>query len=334
MEGVRLSCDVVSRKSSLIEPHDHVVDFYDDDEHLVASVASFLAEALQSGDAAVVVATEAHRDAFDVWLRREGVDCERLRRTGHYWCFDASEMLSSLTAGTELQPDRFLTAVGGLIGRLSAEGRPVRVFGEMVALLWDAGNVAGAIELESLWNELALRHPFSLYCAYPLASLMAGDDVDATSQICQHHSEMLPPRSYTVPRPGAMCPGDTAERSALFVPIGSAAAPARLFVFETLVAWEEHDLLGDATLITSELVTNAICHAGSAFRVAVRRDESSVRIAVHDISSVPPARREPSRDSPGGRGLKIVDQLSMRWGTETHPQGKTVWAEIPRGRRP
>jgi hypothetical protein len=43
----------------------------------------------------------------------------------------------------------------------------VRVFGEMVSLLWDAGLIDAAVELEVLWNELGVQYPFSLLCAYP-----------------------------------------------------------------------------------------------------------------------------------------------------------------------
>jgi hypothetical protein len=50
--------------------------------------------------------------------------------------------------------------------RQAAEaGRPVRVFGEMVSLLWDAGLIDAAIEVEAMWNELGARYPFSLLAA-------------------------------------------------------------------------------------------------------------------------------------------------------------------------
>ena len=238
--------------SCVVEPHDHIVNLYDDDEHLVTSVAQFVSGAIRAGDVAVVVATQAHRDAIEVRLRREGIDCERLRKSGHYLPFDAAEMLSSISDGTELDADRFEAAVGGLLDRLLARGCRVRAFGEMVALLWEAGNVAGAIELESLWNALARTRRFSLYSAYPMASLAAGGDVTATSQLCEHHSYVLAPRSYESPRPSRRLVDDSTERSELFVPVVSAVAAARRFVRETLAAWDANDLVSDATLIASE----------------------------------------------------------------------------------
>ena len=70
--------------------------------------------------------------------------------------------------------------------------RFVFAFGEMVALLYAAGNPAGAIRVEQLWNELAQRQSFSLYCAYPLSSLEKNLDVDALVEICAEHALTIP----------------------------------------------------------------------------------------------------------------------------------------------
>ena len=172
----------------------------------------------------------------------------------------------------------------------------------MVALLWENGDVAAAIELESLWNELARTHRFSLYYAYPMASLVSHGDVMATSKVCEHHSDVLAPRSYESRPTSPTGSDDPEERSQLFVPVMSAVAAARRFVRETLVAWHEADLVDDATLVASELATNAVRHAGSAFRLTIVRTDSGLRIAVQDISPQEPSRRDPSSSVPGGRG--------------------------------
>jgi anti-sigma regulatory factor (Ser/Thr protein kinase) len=79
-----------------------------------------------------------------------------------------------------------------------------------------------------------------------------------------------------------------------------------------------------ADLILSELVTNAVVHGNSAALVRVRLEAHSLRIEVDDASPVIPIPREP--DDYGGRGLRIVDQMTARWGTESRATGKTVWA--------
>jgi len=89
-------------------------------------------------------------------------------------------------------------------------GREVRAYGEMVALLWDAGDVLGAIELEKLWNELARDLNFSLWCAHHGHSLAVHEHADELhevwrlcSKVGKQHSE--PARHLSVfwpKRPG------------------------------------------------------------------------------------------------------------------------------------
>jgi anti-sigma regulatory factor (Ser/Thr protein kinase) len=318
----------VSGGSLVHEPHDHIVNFFDDDADLVKAVVEYVAAGLLAGDPVVIVATPARRDAIERRVRGAGFDADRAREAGDYLCLDAAQVLSAIMIGTEPDPDRFQSVAGDLLRRLGAGGRRVRAFGEMVALLWDAGNVSGAIELESLWNELAETQQFSLYCAYPLASLVAAGDLTAANRICEHHSNMIGPRSYGSAPSFPPRTDSGTERSEVFVPVTSAAAAARRFVAETLDGWDENGLRNEALVITSELATNAVKHASSAFRITLRREDSCVRIAVQDISPAPPAQRDPIAGLPGGRGLVIVDRLSQRWGTESRADGKTVWAEL------
>jgi hypothetical protein len=70
----------------------------------------------------------------------------------------------------------------------------VSIFGEMVALLCEADNAAGAIALEELWNELADRYSFSLFCAYPIELFGAGS-VGTVFSICEQHALCLPAES-------------------------------------------------------------------------------------------------------------------------------------------
>jgi anti-sigma regulatory factor (Ser/Thr protein kinase) len=87
-------------------------------------------------------------------------------------------------------------------------------------------------------------------------------------------------------------------------------------------------LIGDdLALCVSELVTNALVHGEGPVRVVVICNQESVTVAVRDR-----ARRTPqlvlSSSHVGGRGLRIVDALSHRWGMEFGAGGKTVWATL------
>lgn len=84
----------------------------------------------------------------------------------------------------------------------------------------------------------------------------------------------------------------------------------------------------DAVLVLSELVTNAVLHAGGADRVAVECRGGSIRISVHD-KTTDPAEVADERRQAGGRGLRIVESLAERWGTDQLDAGKVVWAVLP-----
>ena len=242
----------------VLDTHDHVVSFYDDDDDLIAEVSQFVASGLRDGDAVVVVATDAHLAGLDTGLARRGLDADLARTRGEYVCLDAAETLAKFMVGEAPDAERFTRAVGGVIDRAAAGGRRVRAFGEMVALLWDAGNVLGAVELESHWNELARTREFSLYCAYRLASLTGGGDLTAANLVCELHSDVVPPLSYGSGATAAGRVVGAEEARELFVPVPSAVKAARRFVHSTLAAWGEQDLLDDAGLIASELATNAL----------------------------------------------------------------------------
>lgn len=112
-------------------------------------------------------------------------------------------------------------------------------------------------------------------------------------------------------------------------------AEARALTRAALLRWGHPELIEDATLIVSELVTNAIRYAhapgrgrtGDPLTLVLLRVASHVLLAVGDPSPRIPARAELDDASEHGRGLHIVDTLSKAWGWELRPGGgKAVWA--------
>lgn len=87
-----------------------------------------------------------------------------------------------------------------------------------------------------------------------------------------------------------------------------------------------HSTCADVELLTSELVTNAIRHGRTEMLVTVDVDDERVRVEVADRNPARPQLRVP--DETGGRGLRLVDELSDRWGVHGGRPGKTVWFEI------
>ena len=83
-----------------------------------------------------------------------------------------------------------------------------------------------------------------------------------------------------------------------------------------------------AELLASELATNAVIHADTAFEVRVGNDGQTFRVeVVNDAPEMVAAMRQPSDGS--GRGLHIVDAIAQRWGTDVVGAAKVVWFELP-----
>jgi hypothetical protein len=146
-------------------------------------------------DVVIVVATPGHRRLFEAALTGAGVDIEEARTAGRYIDLDAEETLSLFMLDGAPDPVRFETTLGELIARAASGGRTVRVYGEMVAVLWAEGNVPAAIALEDLWNNLGLSQPFSLFCAYPLTAFEGPRVPGAFRTVCEQHSPVIPTRS-------------------------------------------------------------------------------------------------------------------------------------------
>lgn len=111
----------------------------------------------------------------------------------------------------------------------------------------------------------------------------------------------------------------------------ASAGQARRFVDDVLSRWRCDDVLEDVKLLVSELVTNAVVHAGSDVEVAVRLLHDAVRIEVVDRAPAASLRpSDPSQDAESGRGLLLVETMASAWGVESVDGGKAVWFEVPR----
>jgi len=111
-----------------------------------------------------------------------------------------------------------------------------------------------------------------------------------------------------------------------------AARQARGIVSQSLQEWGLSGLAGDAQLIASELVTNAILHAATVLRLSVSCADGRARIDVRDHRAGRPAPRPLASGALGGRGLHLVRALAVAWGVlPSRRGGKTVWAVLGPG---
>jgi signal transduction histidine kinase len=176
----------------------HLVQYYEKEGFLYDRVTDFMFDGLRGSDAALLIATRAHRDGVESRLSRRGVDLAQLATGGRYHALDAQETLSRFMVDGTPDPRRFAQAIGPVIRTARAGDRRVLAFGEMVALLWAEGNRDAAIRLEELWNDLARRETFALLCAYPISHFDDAGYAKPFADINAAHTWVTPAESYSV----------------------------------------------------------------------------------------------------------------------------------------
>jgi hypothetical protein len=179
----------VPGSSSAPTPY-HAVRFYESDRSLARIVAEFLADGFEAGNPGIVVATPSQRAAIIRELTERSLDVVELQRSHDLLLLDAKDTLSIFM--TEGKPDgaRFNDQICQVIERC-AGGRPectVRIFGQMVDVLWQEGERDAAIRLEVLWNQLAQTKAFSLLCGYAMGSFYKDANFD---DVCRQHSHVV-----------------------------------------------------------------------------------------------------------------------------------------------
>jgi hypothetical protein len=165
----------------------HGVYFYEDDTFLIDKVANFVQKGLDQQETVIIVATQQHRDDLKGKLSDEVVGPSATR--GSYVTLDASATLALFMQNGWPNERLFLQVIGGIIESAAGSG-PVRIYGEMVAVLWAQGNSLAAIQLERLWNKLASFRNFSLFCGYPASAFNRTDLIYAFEDICSCHSQV------------------------------------------------------------------------------------------------------------------------------------------------
>jgi signal transduction histidine kinase/CheY-like chemotaxis protein len=188
--GCSLGVDSMDRPDPSPVAPDHLVQFYDEDAALIATLAEYIGFGLATDRNCLVIATKDHRDALEVRLRDAGLDLSTAQAVGQYVVVDAADTLARIEVGDGADPQRFMEVVGSLFGRLRP-GRPTRVFGEMVGLLLTRGRSDATLQLETLWNELGGTRTFELLCAYPLAQLGGRGLAHPIAEICARHARVI-----------------------------------------------------------------------------------------------------------------------------------------------
>jgi hypothetical protein len=173
-----------------LAPNDHVIQIYRDEENFLELLAGFVDSGISCGDCAIVIATSSHLDALSKRLQAQGHSIANLITTRQYIPVDAVEALSRFMIHDWPDENLFKSEIDSLIQTAKADGRRVRAFGEMVALLWAEGKVGATVRLEQLWNKFCENETFSLFCAYPERGF-AQDASESLNHICGTHAKII-----------------------------------------------------------------------------------------------------------------------------------------------
>lgn len=168
---------------------DHLVQFYESEKAFLDTLEGFVGSGLLAGENVIVIATQPHLDLLNQRLQYQGFDLIGLVASEQYIPLDAVATLDLFMVNGKPDPVLFNMHIKALVKEIARKGRKVRAFGEMVAVLWKEGNYDATVELEMLWHEFHHENSFSLYCAYPKASMpLSTTHLDA---ICHSHTMII-----------------------------------------------------------------------------------------------------------------------------------------------
>jgi DNA-binding NarL/FixJ family response regulator len=183
------------RQQGLQSSRRHEVGFYWDDRSLLDGFTHFVGAALKNGNAAILIATQVHREKLLGRLQAYGLDVSVAIEQGRYIALDNAETVSTFMVNDLPDPAQFSKVTRDLIVRTakSVRGEHARIAacGECAPLLWERGNAEGAVRLERLWDELARSYGVQVFCGYPQSSFQFRTGSHTFERICAEHSAVL-----------------------------------------------------------------------------------------------------------------------------------------------
>ena len=145
----------------------HLAQLHKDKQARVEAVSVFVEEGLRRGNGVVVVTSSLEADHLLERLSMDRLDPEVFRRSGQFVIHDAEVLLGQFMKGGMPDWGIFRRTMGSVLDKVEALGySTARVYGDMVDILWQQGQVQAAIRLEELWNDFGRMYPFSLFCSY------------------------------------------------------------------------------------------------------------------------------------------------------------------------
>jgi MEDS: MEthanogen/methylotroph, DcmR Sensory domain len=173
-----------------LDSHGHSCQLFDGRDTSASAVSGFFREGLVRGDTLLGVMRPETWTATARRLQSHGVDAEELIASGQLKILDAAATLVTFLNGGHVDEQLFDDGVGALVRSLVAEGRQLRVYGEMVDILAAEGDFRSALRLEALWNDLRSNQRFILFCGYSAVNFGSPTAADVLRQTCRAHTHV------------------------------------------------------------------------------------------------------------------------------------------------
>ncbi len=162
--------------------------------------------------------------------------------------------------------------------------------------------------------------PVILYVPDPsLRTMLSPDSVNGSITVCADRDAALTLAGCTPP---------PYRLRVSMQPVPGAARRGRDLTTEACLRSQAAELVIPASIVASELVTNAVRHAGTPFELSLIRTLRYLHIGVYDEDARPAVRQHPDPEAASGRGLLIVEQTASSWGCSPAQHGKVVWAAL------
>jgi hypothetical protein len=167
-----------------------VVQIYESDEVFLNLLTGFVRNGVDAGDCVIVIATAEHIKSVESSLASSNYNVSQLISNNRYIPLDAEVSLSKFMINDWPDENLFNEFVSDAISEPHGQGKQIRAFGEMVAVLWAKGQVGATVRLEQLWNKFCETQAFCLFCAYPKSGFTQ-DASESVMHICGAHSKMI-----------------------------------------------------------------------------------------------------------------------------------------------
>ncbi len=170
----------------------HIVKVCSDDTLQAQAVTEYIKEGLLKEEAAIVFARTSLRKKVIANLEDLGIDVGHYKSIGKLKFFDAEFILTSFHIDGRVDESAFIDVIGLPLQAIKKEFGKVRVFGEIVNVLWKNAEHAAAMHLEECWHKLCQAIDFSFLCSYSLESLDSTAFDESINLLCQYHKHLIP----------------------------------------------------------------------------------------------------------------------------------------------